>query len=525
MQVRGKSDEADLLRSLPGAEARVAVAAARLPWWLPVLVRNWPLLVLGTLLLPLVVAALLLSAPHQYTAEALIAPTRARTEVQFEPSIRTVDDGSGQQGAGPLTPERRQALVDLVRSSAIEQQVVQQLAATLPSAQVATGELVQHISGGLRPRSEILSIQATADTPEAAVAIVNAWAHGYVEQVNNVYAAGENGTSLDAIRDQARRDLQQAQDALTASLKESRLEALDSQIEDKQHQVALLQTPYQLPGQAAANQSAVTSSQTPSPTPAPAASTVATSDSLNDYRLAERRTLDDLAQTLRRLDTTRENVRALLEQARSGASTDSTAALVLIKAQLVAISGTLPSQLQLQLPADSGPVTADQLEALVRSIEQARTEVAAEFDSRRAAYEANRTAQLAQLEDDLRQLRADRERETAIRKRLTEQRDLAQQTYTALARKAQENRVSQVAGGHEVELASEATFAAPVTRPLVPALAAAAVLGLLVAAALVLARALVAPIARHDARAARAPTLAPELAHDEAHVSGAASGR
>lgn len=508
------------------ADEDAATVVVWVPWWVSTLSAHWPLLALGAVIVPLLMAPFLFTAPKQYVAEALIAPTRARTQVQFEPSIKTVADGSSPQGTGAFTPERRQALVDLIRSSAVERQVVEQLSSTGQYPGLRTGELVQQISGGLRPRSEILSIQAVADDQTRAVAIVNAWAHGYVDQVNALYAPGESSAPLDNLVGQARSDLQQAQEALSTSLKDSRLDSLNRQIQDKEREIALLQTPYQAPATSSqqdpksqqTGQSGQAAQQTQQSNLVAGA---AAAESLNDYRLAERRTLDDLAQTLRRLDATRENVRALLVQSdpsdQSGA--DSAAAIALIKAQLVAVSGSLPSQLQIQLPA-GGTTSDDQLRALVASIEQARAQVATEFDTRRTAYETRRTAQLAQLESDIRLLRWQQEQESATRSELTRKRDLAQQTFDALARKAEENRVSQGAGGHEVELASEASFASTVQRPTIPTLAGGAVLGFILGIVFVLGRAVRMASPGHTAR--EQGSRVEEMAHEQRRMQGAA---
>jgi uncharacterized protein involved in exopolysaccharide biosynthesis len=67
-------------------------------------------------------------------------------------------------------------------------------------------------------------------------------------------------------------------------------------------------------------------------------------------------------------------------------------------------------------------------------------------------------------------------------------RDLASDTYSALAKKAEEQRVTNSTAGHEVEMASEATFASPVPRHGTGNLVIAAVVGLLIGGAIALIR-------------------------------------
>ncbi|HEV7664791.1 MAG TPA: Wzz/FepE/Etk N-terminal domain-containing protein [Chloroflexota bacterium] len=462
--------------------------------WLRALFANWKLLAAGAVMGLGLAGAYLLTSPRQYASEALIAPSRSITQVQFEPKIQTVNDSSPQPGTSALTPERRQALVDLVRSTEIEQKVIQALQGQFPAEELRPGELIQRVRASLRPRSEILSIQAESTSPDAAVAVTNAWASEYVDQVNRIYASAGPDNSILALHDKAQRDLQQAQNALINSMRESRLEQLDSSIRDREHRMFLLQSAYQAgaysqPDNSAAAQQQKAPQQTTSPNiPAgtrPPAATVDAATARGDYRLAEVRTLDDLAQTIRRLDATRENVRVLLSQADSGDSPSSGVALTLVKAQLVSISDGLPRQTQLQLPATNSG-SADELRSLADNIDQVRDRVAAEFETRRATYEQNRDAQIAALDDELRTLRSQREQADAERKQLTLQRDVALDTYTALARKVEEQRIAQGAVGHEVELASRAAFAVSGGKNVVLTLTASFVLGALVVAAIVL---------------------------------------
>lgn len=414
---------------------------------------SWPLLVAGLLLGGAIGYATQSRAPLMYTAEALVVPNRTRTQVQFVPQIKTIDDTSNAQASTALTPERRQALVDLVHSSSVEDQAIADLSGKLAANSLKRGGLVQQVTGGIRPRSEILSIQAVSSSADEAVLIANAWARSYVDEVNRLYAPAASNGSMEALRDGARQDLDAAQSNLNQSIGNSQLETLDQQIQDRQALVALLTSPYQPPAQAG-------------PPSLPQTQTQTTNPSLNDYRLAERRILDDLAQTLRKVQATRDNVRALLSQAQlSGAGgSNNSAAIALLKTQLVSISDVLPSQLQLQLPSDAGSASTAELQTLATSLDAARDELAREFEARRTAYEQHNQQQVTQLQQELQDLRAKREAADAERKRFTNARDLAADTYTALAKKAEEQRVANSTSGHEVEMASEATFASVVPR-------------------------------------------------------------
>jgi hypothetical protein len=472
------------LRSLP---SRDGSAPNLLVWLGPVLrpfLKCWPLLLVGMFAGVGYAAYEQSKLPVTFSAEALVAPNRTVIQVQFVPEIKTVADAGGSI-AGALTAERRQALVDLVRSNSIEDKVIAELRGKIREENLQRGGLVQHISGAVRPRSEILSIAATEATQNDAIQIVNAWARHYVELVNRVYSESSSDDALTALRDRARDQLNSAQTALNTSMASSELESVDSRIRDKQNLLTALQG-WSPSSDAPATGAITTGSAALGQALAAGANTTDTRLT-NDYRLTERRRLDDLAQTLRRIEATRQNVRALLGQAQAtGGSPSDTAALAILKTQLVAISGGLPSQIQLQLPTAVSTGSTSELESLANNLEQVRAAAAREFDIQRVAYEQKTNEQMTALEEELRNLRAQRELADAERKRLTAQRGLSLETYTALAKKVEERSIAANTSGRQVELASEATYATQNPRQSSASLASAGAAGLLVAAAIVL---------------------------------------
>jgi capsular polysaccharide biosynthesis protein len=466
------------VRSIAGRDEPIATTPGGFNPWplLRPLLASWPLLVVGLLVGPAIVSIMQSRAPVMYSAEALVAPNRTRTQVQFVPQIKTIDDNSAAGGSA-LTPERRQALVDLVHSSNVEAQVLADLNGKLSTDSLQRGQLSQQVSGTIRPRSEILSIQAVAAAPSDSMLIVNAWAKNYVDEVNKLYSSSGGDGSIGRLRDEAQQTLEAAQTTLSTSIATSQLESLTEQITQRQALLTLLQSPYQ---------TASATGDTKSGSGDSTSSASTSNPSLNDYRLAERRTLDDLAQTLRRVDATRQNVRALVSQAQTSGNGNASdaAALALLKTQLVAISDGLPSQIQLQLPTGLSGGSATDLLALAASLDAARAELQNQFETRRAGYEQKNAQDITDLELQLQDLRAKREGADAERKRLTAARDLASDTYTALAKKAEEQRVTNSTAGHEVELASEATYAGQLPKQATSSLVAAALIGLLITIAI-----------------------------------------
>ena len=113
------------------------------------------------------------------------------------------------------------------------------------------------------------------------------------------------------------------------------------------------------------------------------------------------------------------------------------------------------------------PSTGDfetDLSQLIASIDRARTLVAEEFQTRQSQYEAARINEVRELEDEVRTMHAELENLTSGQKQQLLQRDLAWDTYSALARKLEERKVAEAAAGHEVEIAGAATVASAAAR-------------------------------------------------------------
>lgn len=411
--------------------------------------RNWALLSVGVVVGVLSGWLVAVSQPATYVAEALIAPTRTHTEVQFESSIKTVTDaggatGTGNNGLAPATRERMQALADLVRSSTVEAKVLPEFRRTLPTSDWHPGMLRSHVRGALQPRSEIISIQVDAADPSQAVSLTNAWATAYAEFINHLYGSGNSSNTVQALeaqRDAAYAQHQSAQSALTALLRDDRVDELSRAINEKQDRLAVIYRP---------TASVSTSSN---------ADATKVVNSFDDYRMLELRTINSLAQTLLRLDTLHARLQALANQAVAG-STD-VAAISVAKTQLLSISDGLPNQVQFQLPVSVSSNLDVNLDELIASVDRARTQLQVEFQTKRAEFEAGRAAEIRNLEEELRPMRAQLEELTSTRHDLTLKRDVAWDTYSALARKIEERKVAEAASGHEVEIAAVATDANP----------------------------------------------------------------
>jgi hypothetical protein len=256
--------------------------------------------------------------PVTYTSTVNVVPLRARTEVSYEDRIRTVSS-EGRQGASgqPTLPsasaERRQALAQLVRSGEVERAVRAKLGDQLPPALREPGALSRLITARVIPRSELIAIEVNAPSATLAEEIAAAWAQSFERQVNELYSSRSSDTArLEQELAAARQNYESAENALTAFIKSETLGANMRLLEAKQRQLNDLIS-------------------------------VRHTETIDLYKVAHRIDLL-IAQT--------EALQAHLAESQSdGATASNAAALMLIKTQAFASSMTLPSGLQLQLPA------------------------------------------------------------------------------------------------------------------------------------------------------------------------------
>jgi uncharacterized protein involved in exopolysaccharide biosynthesis len=110
--------------------------------------------------------------------------------------------------------------------------------------------------------------------------------------------------------------------------------------------------------------------------------------------------------------------------------------------------------------------TSSDIEALLARINAQQQTVANEFIEQRDAYEAQRAAQMQSLEAEMQSLRSQANALTTTRNLVAQQRDLANATYTALAKKVEERRISEASIQQQVVVASPAAAAASPTLPL-----------------------------------------------------------
>jgi len=487
--------------------------------------QRWPEILLTTAAVILLTAGAVWAyrtlMPPVYEATATAAIVRVSTDVRFDERFTT---SSEEQNLD--VDSRRTALIALVKSGSIAQQVIDELGDVLPEDLRDPAALLENVEGematadGRSGQSDLINIIVSTDSPELSAAVANAWAKAYVRQVNSVYGQvpdemlGSVETELTA----AQQTYQGAQARLESHLAASQLDELVRQSAAISQTLGILQDTQldAITGEKDRNRS-----------------------QLRMYYDQWLRT-NSLLTAARALETQMTDAGAA--DTASTASTASTAlALQVLQVQIVnaaavsppgwsdpgLIFQSQPTVLQLQLEGAATPTpdelrreiaaTVESLEAQLEQLEQSITQTtqALAADSAQqvisgtlagvpglldtgaitptagielGAGAASLVGTMAQLEEQQRVLQSRIEVETAAKLEFTQQRNLAWESLQALNNKQAELQLARAAANSEVRLSSAAI---PLDKPvqrisLMLSVALAAVAGLLLGVLLAL---------------------------------------
>ena len=477
-----------------------------LPWSVLILRKRW-CLIRDTLLIAVAFALVaFLVQPDRYEATARVAILKIRSEVTFDPKFKTT---SPEDPAAEIAAQRS-TLANLVENPVIARDVIDSMGSQLPQEWRDPEVLVKHVKGSLtRERSNL--VQITADSQDAAVAaaLANTWAAAYESYINHTFAGTySQGSSLNAQLTTAKQQYDRASESLIAFTASSRINLLTSQIDDKKNSIAALQegrkeTLVTLIGETTKAKTEVLNENL-------AALLRMEAAPANERAKAEVLRLSDLYARKLKIDNLLRDASALRDQAsKPGASAASSSlAITLLKTQ-VASSVGLPGTLQVQVGAVPGEATNEaqvhDLDALVEALRAQSRELDAEIQRQSrlllapdaidheyvkssdratstlsaAQQQADQIAKLAGLDEaiaglaedstltqaverlsnEITALETELAAETARKEELTHARDLAWETYTTLAAKAEEMDIATQLPGDEVR------FVMPATRP------------------------------------------------------------
>jgi uncharacterized protein involved in exopolysaccharide biosynthesis len=182
--------------------------------------------------------------PPAYAATATAAIVRTSSEVSLDARFTTTADERGLD-----TNTRRAALVALVKSGSIAQQVIGDMGDHLPPDLRDPATLLSTVSAdmatadGRTGQSDLIQISVQAGSPQLAADIANAWANAYIQQVNSIYGQVPDDMlgTVEAHLVEAQAAYDKAQANLESFLTTSQLEALTRQSEVVSQTLSILQ--------------------------------------------------------------------------------------------------------------------------------------------------------------------------------------------------------------------------------------------------------------------------------------------
>ena len=416
----------------PAPERWAAEDEIDLRQYLDVLIRWWREIVLITLsAMVLAAVGILLILPAQYEASADVAIVRTVSDVNFDERFRTNSQELRTDTAS--LSARRSALLGLVATGAIADEVITQLGDTLTAEERRPANLLEMVeaslgsadgtrSDGTRSDSDLVRITVTANDPEKAAAIANAWAHLYVREVNTIYAQVPNEV-LASIQNElaaAQKQYLDSQANLETFIAGNRIDALNSQ-------VAVLQQ------------------------------RVEQEVSLQKAFLLQWEDTQEHISTVAAL-------RTQIEQGGEGAARSTMVALQTLKMN---VYGSPPQGLQVEvrdLPDVNQQAMLTDLDGLRQALDQRLVDLNTKIGANNTDVGASQdvTSTLTSTLESLRTSKAELEAETAKQLQLTQQRNLAWETYKTVSSKVAELNLTRAAASSEVR------FGAPAVAPVDP---------------------------------------------------------
>lgn len=204
-------------------------------WWREILLIAFGFAVLAGLA---VLALRLL--PPKYEASAEVAIVRVQSDVTFDEKFTTTSDAQTTTATGNA---RRGALVNLVKSEAIAQKVIEQLGEELLPDERDARALIENTTvnsagtgASKNSDSDLIQIVVQASSAEKAAKMATAWAAIFVKEANSVYGQtpDELLTSVKTAQIEAGHNYETRQAELVAFLTTSRVDELNRQITSKE---------------------------------------------------------------------------------------------------------------------------------------------------------------------------------------------------------------------------------------------------------------------------------------------------
>ena len=192
--------------------------------YLETLIRRWRLLIGAAFVFTLVAVLVIFLMPEAYQTRVLIA-----TDV-------------GDLVTGLKPSQRLASLVELVSSPEIARAVLDDVGDQLPARERSSTALMKLVEGGLARSSDTVQILVTHRDPRVAMLVANAWGEEYVGHVDRTYKreAEDSQGRLHGAAQDARETYEKEQVEWEASLRQSRFDELSRRVAEYEAMIASL---------------------------------------------------------------------------------------------------------------------------------------------------------------------------------------------------------------------------------------------------------------------------------------------
>lgn len=398
--------------------------------------RSWRLLIVGPLVAALVAGLLsLFVLPTRWDATAGLIMTRLKPSLSLDPRLQTVSDEDLVRTSSTDDRGRRETLLELVMSDGIVGQLWQEANGDLPVSVANVSDLKERLQPGAR--ANVLNLTVRGDTPAQAAHLANLWAQVAEKRINDLYSqVVQPPDQATAQAEASQKNYLAAEQALITFLQSSQVNELQRQLDQKK---AVLDTLQRQQVKAL------------------------------DARIQSR------LQNLDKLDLLLSNIQAMQTQTRAdriGASSAVALSDLLLQVTAFTAGADLPVQLQIPIEQLRDATTPAQrltgLQTLSATLADLRrvwqTEVEAMQQQALKAPDLLSAAVAGQdlvtevqsMQAQINALQSQLETQTDTQRRLTDTRDVAWESFTALSRRAAEVTIASQITSTEVRLASVA---------------------------------------------------------------------
>ena len=471
-----------------------------------ILVRWWRLILLCALLGGAIAFGSSFLNSRSYAAEANIVLVRTSTIVNLDSKIRTVSNTDPTSNQVVDQVSLRKSLTTIANSDDLAQVVFDSLRTQLDTSVENATSLKKKVH--VENEGDSFQIKVRANSPQESVQIANTWASEFIARANSIYS--ESPVSLELLGGQlesARKDYESKQTSMVANIRESKLDKLQQEHDEKQGVLNTLQT-----GKTTAVQSAITEIQQVQVRLLREYLNAITNTRATVFnqqvnsRILKLQDLYNLRLKLERLLGNARALRARLAQSSQSVQSGNGLALMLLESSAFTTWADLPVSLQVQIgQLDVDRTTEEQqrdLDTLVAEIERQHTLLQSQIEDASqllladtgynfldnstpdeksplrlaiharvqallnleglddiASYSVSNTniiVAIDRLQKDINDLESQIEVENAKRRDLVRARDLAWDIYTSIANKLAESQVTADARGGVVRLASSA---------------------------------------------------------------------